>query len=113
MADDLLVACLCAEWCTTCREYRERLEQVRLGLPEVKFVWVDIEDEAELVSPIEVENFPTVLIAVGSEARYFGPLTPQPETLERLLRSVDRMPGLVDAEIAALLQRIRSAPRPV
>jgi thiol-disulfide isomerase/thioredoxin len=109
MAEDLLVACLCAEWCTTCREYRERLEQVRLGLPEVKFVWVDIEDEAELVSPIEVENFPTVLIAVGSEARYFGPLTPQRETLERLLRAVPGLPAIADIEIVELARRIRAA----
>jgi thioredoxin 1 len=106
VAEELLVACLCAEWCTSCREYRGRLEQVRLRLPHAAFVWIDIEDEADLVHPVEVENFPTVLIAVGSETRFFGPLTPQPETLERLVRAVEGMPAIADREIAGLAQRI-------
>ena len=106
MAEELLVACLCAEWCTSCREYRERLEQVQLRLPHAAFIWIDIEDDADLVHPIEVENFPTVLIAVGSETRFFGPLAPQPETLERLVRAAGGMPAIADQEIAGLAQRI-------
>ena len=112
MAEELVVACLCAAWCTTCGEYRARLEQVQSRLPVATFLWIDIEDEADLVHPIEVEDFPTLLVAVGSEPRFFGPLTPQPETLERLLRAVGGMPALGDQAVSALLQRIRSMPRP-
>jgi len=106
MAEDLVVICLCAEWCSSCREYRARFDLARSRLPNARFIWVDIEDEADLVHPVEVENFPSVLVTVGSETRFFGPLTPQPETLERLLRAVDGMPAIADREIARLAQRI-------
>ena len=75
----LLVACLCAEWCSACREYRATFDQVAAEFNgAVRFIWIDIEDEAELVDPIEVETFPTLLIADAGAPRFFGPLTPQP-----------------------------------
>ena len=56
----LLVVCLCAQWCGSCREYRSTFEQVAEAFPDMRFLWVDIEDQADLVDPIEVENFPTL-----------------------------------------------------
>ncbi len=107
----LLVACLCAEWCSVCREYRSRFEQVGAKFPHARFVWVDVEDGAALVDPLEVEDFPTLLIAVGIEARFFGSLAPQAETLERLVR--DRMadgtaPVAEHPDVAALLLKLRA-----
>jgi thioredoxin 1 len=84
----LLVACLCAEWCGTCRDYRETFRQLAARFEGLQFTWIDIEDEAELVDPIDVEDFPTLLIARPDGAPlFFGPLTPQPETLARLLQA--------------------------
>ncbi len=83
----LLVACLCAQWCNTCNDYRAPFEQLQTEFPALKFVWVDIEDEADLVEPIEVENFPTLLLARQSEALFFGTVTPHLETLKRLIQS--------------------------
>jgi len=106
----LLVACLCAQWCGSCREYRSTFDEVAAAFPEMRFVWIDIEDEADLVDPIEVENFPTLLIASGSDARFFGPLTPHKETLVRLLRAqADATSGtpLPDPELRALVARLQ------
>lgn len=86
-AETLFVACLCAAWCGSCREYRDTFDSVAAHFPDATFRWVDIEDESDLVDPIEVENFPTLLIAVGGTPRFFGPLTPHRETLLRLVRS--------------------------
>jgi hypothetical protein len=83
----MLVVCLCAQWCGVCGEYRQRFEQVQARFSKAKFLWLDVEDEAELLEPLDVANFPTLLLVVGTEARFFGPLAPQAEILERLLRS--------------------------
>lgn len=88
----LLVVCLCAQWCGVCRDYRHSFEQVELAIkadhPQAQFLWLDVEDEADLLHPFDdVDDFPTLLIAVGGAPRFFGPLTPQPQTLERLVRN--------------------------
>ncbi len=83
---DLLVACLCADWCGTCRDYLATFEPMQAQFPEVRFVWIDVENEAGLVDPIEVENFPTLLITRRGQAMFFGTITPHLETLQRLIR---------------------------
>ena len=88
---ELLVVCLCAEWCVVCREYRAQFEQVQGRFAGVRFQWVDIEDEADLVDPVEVDDFPTLLLLRGSNPVFFGTVRPQSDTLERLVR--DRLAG--------------------
>ena len=111
----LLVACLCADWCNVCAEYRSRFEQVQASItaehPQARFVWLDIEDEADLLHPLDVDDFPTLLIAVGEAPRFFGPLTPQAQTLERLVRSVAQdlsAPALANPDVLAAVARIRA-----
>lgn len=81
----LLVACLCAEWCGTCRDYRALFDNLLRDEPtlagRVRLAWVDIEDEADEIGTLDVEDFPTLLIAQGSQLRFFGPLLPQRQTL--------------------------------
>lgn len=107
----VLVVCLCAEWCGVCRDYRNRFLQVQSNFPQVQFLWIDVEDDAELLDPLDVEDFPTVLLAVGDEPRFFGPLTPQAETLERLIRSQIHnasAPALANRSVSDLVARIRA-----
>tara|TARA_R110001599_G_scaffold16922_2_gene68211 strand:- start:699 stop:1049 length:351 start_codon:yes stop_codon:yes gene_type:complete len=109
---EILVACLCAQWCGVCREYTGAFAQVRERFGDMRFVWVDVEDESDLVDPVEVENFPTLLIAHGAQPRFFGPLMPQPGTLERIVRerSTHADPGLAGrADLVALVARLRAA----
>lgn len=109
-APELWVACLCADWCGSCRDYQERFEQVGRAFPGAQFVWVDIEDQADVVDPIEVDNFPTVLVVVDGAVRFFGSITPHMETLQRLLQAqLEAPPGSqVDPAVTALAQRLRS-----
>ena len=83
----LLVACLCADWCGACREYQSRFKQLQAAFPDVQFVWVDVEDESELVDPVEVENFPTLLMATPEGVQFFGTVMPHLETLQRLIET--------------------------
>ena len=108
----VLVVCLCAEWCGVCREDESRFAPLQGKFPQARFLWLDVEDEADLMHPLDVENFPTLLLAVGNEPRFFGPVTPQPEMLERLIRAQTQdstAPALADPAVAALVSRIRVA----
>ena len=110
-ASPALVACLCAQWCLTCDSYRSVFEGLASEFPDARFVWVDIEDESDLVDPIEVENFPTLLIGVASEVRFFGTVMPHAETLKRMVQTqltADTPASAPDAEVRALLQRLQA-----
>ena len=87
----LHVACLCAAWCRLCDDYGPVFNGVTQGLraelPGLQVHWIDIEDEAALLGEFDVETFPTVVVVDATNVRFAGPLQPQPETLQRVLRS--------------------------
>ena len=83
------VICLCADWCGLCRDYQDMFANMAARYPAFKFAWLDIEDQADLVGDMDVETFPTLLLADAEGTRFFGPLTPQPHTLLRLLDSLE------------------------
>ncbi|WP_353234176.1 thioredoxin family protein [Diaphorobacter ruginosibacter] len=101
------VICLCAQWCVVCNQYRPQFEQLAAQFPEVRFSWVDIEDEEASMGDYEVETFPTLLISEGSEARFLGPVLPQPALVGTLLnRLMEQGTRSSDAQADALLGRI-------
>ena len=85
---EYLVACLCAAWCDTCVAYRPGFLAMAGRFPHAEFRWVDIEDEAEAVEEIDVENFPTILVRRGGETLFQGVMLPHHEHLERLLEKL-------------------------
>lgn len=105
----LLVACLCADWCGTCREYKPLFEQLGREFANARFLWVDIEDQADLVDPVEVDDFPTLLLAVHGQPVFFGMVTPHLDTLRRLVQShatADARPLAQATALHALVQRL-------
>jgi thioredoxin 1 len=82
-----IVACLCAAWCDVCSAYRIKFEELSTQLPELLFLWVDIEDQAELVGDFEVENFPTLLVQHNQTVTFYGSMQPEINQLKRLLQS--------------------------
>ncbi len=84
---EFLVACLCAAWCGTCRDYQAGFEAMAARFPGARFMWVDVEDDAELVDDYDVENFPTVLIQRHDSVLFFGAMLPHHELLQRTLES--------------------------
>jgi thioredoxin 1 len=83
-----LVACLCAAWCRTCDEYRPTFTTAARAHPDIRFAWIDIEDHGDALGPLalDIDDFPTVLIAHGGALQFLGPLLPHRETL---LRTID------------------------
>ena len=82
------VICLCAQWCGTCREWRPLLAAQARDMPGVAFGWVDVEDQADAMGDLDIETFPTLLIAQGDRARFLGPVLPAAAAIARLLDSL-------------------------
>ena len=103
--------CLCAAWCGTCGIYRPLFDELARAHPDVRFEWVDIEDESDLAGDLDVETFPTLLIADGQRALFLGPLLPQAPVLARLLASLQDAPGSAGAgsEAQGVFERVRAA----
>lgn len=104
------VVCLCADWCGTCRDYRPVFDQVAAEHPGTAFLWLDIEDQAALVGELDIETFPTLLIADGARLRFAGPLLPHAGTLSRLLGALDQDSAVVtatDPALSALMQTLQ------
>lgn len=85
--DGWVVACLCAAWCGTCATYRATFEQWSGRHPQLCFVWIDIEDQADAVGDLEVDNFPTLLMQKDGVVAFFGTVLPELALAERLLQA--------------------------
>jgi thioredoxin-like negative regulator of GroEL len=96
-----VVACLCAAWCGTCGSYRSAFEALAARHPDKTFVWIDIEDQAEVVGDLDVENFPTLLLQKGDTVAFFGTMLPDPLLAERLVQA---QAELAPDELARLAQ---------
>ena len=83
-----LVACLCAEWCGVCCEYRPGFVALQACFPQAAFLWVDIETHADWADDFDIEDFPTLLIQHGDDVRFFGTMLPYPAHLRRTLESL-------------------------
>jgi hypothetical protein len=82
--------------------------QAQARYPLSRFVWLDIEDQADWVGDIDVETFPTLLIADAQGPRFFGPVTPQLQTLSRLLDSLGQAGSTVMPTPPAIQQLLQA-----
>ncbi|MES2263167.1 MAG: thioredoxin family protein [Pseudomonadota bacterium] len=98
--DRWIVACLCAAWCGTCAGYRATFEELAARHPDKYFLWIDIEDHADLVGDLDVENFPTLLIQRHEDVAFFGTMLPDLKLAHRLVLAQAEHS---DAELAALV----------
>ena len=78
------VFCLCAAWCGTCRDYETFFLTLAETFPSCTFAWIDIENEADQLGDLEIENFPTILIRHQQTVLFFGVQLPHIAHLKRL-----------------------------
>jgi len=83
--DSLLVVCLCAAWCDTCNEFRQSFERIAAARPDMRFLWLDIEDDAEVCGDVDVENFPTLAVWRDASLLFYGVTLPQEGGVARLV----------------------------
>jgi thioredoxin 1 len=82
-----VVACLCAAWCDVCTQYRAGFDALASQHPDKLFLWIDIEDRADIVGDFDVENFPTLLIQHGDDVVFYGTTLPDQHIANRLVTS--------------------------
>lgn len=85
--------------------------QLAQDRPGIQFAWIDVEDEDEAMGDVEVQTFPTLLIAKGSQPLFLGPVPP---SAAQTLRLIDRLqalaepdPGSATAAAGGLLGRLQ------
>lgn len=81
----IVVVSFCAAWCDTCDVFRATCERVAAARPDTTFVWLDIEDDADVAGDIDVENFPTLAVYRGGAPVHFGVSLPHESTVLRLV----------------------------
>ena len=116
-APGLLVACLCAGWCTTCAAFRPAFAELARAHPDVRFAWIDIEDQADALETTpggapDIENFPTLLVNTADGGGFFGTVLPQTGLVERLLQQArqGRLPRLAEAGLATVVRTLATLP---
>lgn len=97
-SNDWTVACLCARWCNVCESYRADFAALAERHPGVHFAWIDVEDNADLVGDIDIDNFPTILMQHGDIVAFYGTVLPDARVAERIFLA-QRWQS--DAELAA------------
>lgn len=86
--NELLIVCLCAEWCGTCRDYRPGFDTLAAEFPAARFRWLDIEEQADELGDLDVENFPTLLIRRHGQVLFYGTMLPHLGHLRRLIEAL-------------------------
>ena len=86
-APSLLVACLCAGWCTACQAYGPVFADLSRQYPRARFAWIDIEEHSDALGEpaLDIENFPTVMLLRGDQPQFYGTVLPHPGTLARMV----------------------------
>jgi hypothetical protein len=80
-------------------------EAVAAQFPQLRFVWLDVEEQEDVLGDWDVETFPTVLLGRGAQV-------PQPGVLQRLVENLCAValpPQVVPEAGQALLQRVQGA----
>ena len=112
-ANTYLVACLCATWCRACEGYRNSFDALaRENQTSARFVWVDIEEDEEALSFVDIVAFPTLLIASEDKVFFFGAVSPRPQIARRLLQRAlaGQLGARYEPELAGLAAHIAGLP---
>jgi thiol-disulfide isomerase/thioredoxin len=111
---DLYVTCFCAAWCRTCDAYDAVMQELRAHYGDkVALRWMDIEEQSDLLDEMDIENFPTLLVADAQHTYFFGPVLPYVAAAKQLIDRglTQELDPLTQPEVLALQQRVQQAQR--
>ncbi len=111
----LTVVCLCAGWCHICEEYQQTFAALAEEFAgKARLIWVDIEEQEEIVGALDIENFPTMLIGNADKIRFFGAITQIPGTARQLIRKgmMDELGEVSQPELRGMLDQILTLDSP-
>lgn len=107
--EPLIIACLCAQWCGVCRDWRATFDTLAARLPQARCVWVDVEDQAALLGDLDIDSFPTLAVQRGARLLHCAPALPLADVW---LRLVGNLATLDATQCQALAGRLADAAAP-
>lgn len=109
---ELYVTCFCAAWCRTCDAYDAVIQELKAQYGErVSVRWLDIEEHSDVLDDIDVENFPTLLVADTQQTYFFGPVLPYAAAAKQLIDRglAHELNALAQPEVWSLQQRVKQS----
>jgi thioredoxin 1 len=106
-----LIGCLCAAWCDTCQAYRSGFNNLQNLHQDKCFAWIDIEDHAEMIDDLDIENFPTILIQYQHKVLFLGTMLPDANLVHRLIHSLEE--AITSDGIEKIASNIQSSAHPL
>lgn len=102
-AERLIVACLCAQWCSVCQQWKASFESLATQFHQARWVWVDVEDKADMLGDFEPDNFPVLAVQRGAQLLFCATLPQQTGIWQRL---IEELGALDQAQAHARAERL-------
>lgn len=95
------VVSFCASWCNNCKSWKDTFTLLSEKFIDDCFIWIDIDEYPELVSEIDLDIIPVLLIQKKDDIHFLGPIRPGLNTIIDILNSnkvmnVEFDPGIRD-----------------
>lgn len=82
-----LIVCLCADWCNNCNEWEKAFSTLSDKYPTDCFVWLDIDQHSDMISDIDLDVLPVLLVQKNQSIIFLGAIEPIFETVISILNS--------------------------
>ncbi|MDD8349507.1 hypothetical protein LAW87_22620 [Escherichia coli] len=85
--DNKLVVCLCTDWCNNCNDWKNPLIALSEKYPNDFFIWMDIERHSDMVSEVDLDTLPVLLVQKNNDIIFLGAVVPRVNTIIPLLET--------------------------
>ncbi|WP_239663487.1 thioredoxin family protein [Citrobacter koseri] len=82
-----LVACFCADWCSSCQAWRDNFSRLAQKSPEDCFVWLDIDKHPDMIADIDLDILPVMLVQNEEKVYFLGTIKPELSIVEKIIQS--------------------------
>ncbi|EJH7015835.1 hypothetical protein NFT50_004404 [Salmonella enterica] len=99
-----LIVCLCADWCNNCNEWKDGFTSLSEQYPDDFFIWLDIEQYPDMVSSIDLDILPVLLVQKNNDILFLGAIQPRVDAVIPLLNTESAVMRTYDPGIRQFLQ---------
>lgn len=82
-----LIACFCADWCSSCQAWQNSFSRLAQKFPEDCFVWLDIDKHPDMIADIDLDILPVMLVQNEEKVYFLGTIKPELSIVEKIIQS--------------------------
>lgn len=94
-----LIVGLCASWCNNCADWRRTVSLLAEKYREFCFVWLDIDEHADMVAEVDLETLPVLLVQDNDQVLFLGSVIPKKDVTERIIQNDNAMMNIANPGI--------------